>query len=91
MRIEQMNGTSLTGGFCLAAFTTFFWRAKCWLSKNPGAVFVVGFQMLLLACAYLLIGGNFAQADNVAMCAFCLLVVGVILEAIPFLKTWRRR
>ncbi|MGA9387737.1 MAG: hypothetical protein WBV70_02795 [Candidatus Bathyarchaeia archaeon] len=73
-------------GARLVVFRIFFSKVKRYLSMNPGAVFIVGFQSLLLACACLLIEGNFAQADNVAMYAFCLLVVGVVLKAISFLR-----
>jgi len=54
--------------------------------KNWGALFITGFQVLLLACAGLLIQGNSALANEVAVYAYYLLVVGVILQLVSYLK-----
>jgi len=55
-------------------------KAKSHFLRNPGAVFVVFFQVLLLAVAFLLIEGNPA-VDGVAVTAYCSLIVGVVLQA----------
>jgi len=41
--------------------------------------------VLILTCAFLLIQGN-PLVDNVAVFAYCFLVVGVVLQAVAFLK-----
>lgn len=59
---------------------TKLFKAKSYFLRNPGAVFVVFFQVLLLAVAFLLIAGNPA-VDGVAVIAYCSLIVGVVLQA----------
>ncbi|MCJ7424442.1 hypothetical protein MUP01_09280 [Candidatus Bathyarchaeota archaeon] len=61
-------------------------RVKGYLVKNPGAVFIVAFQTLLLTCAGLLVQGKPAVASDVAAYAYWLLVTGVILQVISFLR-----
>jgi len=58
--------------------------------RNPGALFIIVFDVLILACAFLLIQGN-PLVDNVAVFAYCFLVVGVVLQAVAFLKDKRSR
>lgn len=53
--------------------------------RNPGALFIIVFDVLILTCAFLLIQGN-PLVDNVAVLAYCFLVVGVVLQAVVFLK-----
>ena len=48
-------------------------------------MFIIVFDVLILACAFLLIQGN-SLVDNVAVFAYCFLVVGVVLQAVAFLK-----
>ena len=52
--------------------------------ENLGAPFVVGFQVLLLVCAGLLVQGDSGLANEVAVYAYCLLVAGVVLQLISF-------
>jgi hypothetical protein len=59
--------------------TTLF-KAKSYFLRNPWAVFVVLFQVLLLAVAFLLIEGNPA-VDGIAVIAYCSLIAGVVLQA----------
>lgn len=61
-------------------------KIRKYLTKNPGAVFIAGFQTLLLLCAAFLIQGNSGLANDVALYAYCLLIVGVILQTISFIK-----
>jgi len=61
-------------------------RVKRYLRENPGASFIIGFQLLLLVCAGLLIGGNFVWAEGVAVVAYFSLVIGVVLQLISFLR-----
>ena len=54
--------------------------------ENWGAPFVIGFQLLLLVCAGLLIQGDSSFADEVAVYAYYLLVIGVILQLASLLR-----
>jgi len=67
------------GSFLLRKKKYFFSAAKKYFRENPGAVFVVGFQVLLLSCAGLLALGNSSLAEEVANVAYFLLVAGVVL------------
>ena len=65
-------------------------RIERYLRENPGAFFIIGFQILLLTCAGLLIQGNSALANEVAVYAYYLLVAGVVLQLISFLRHKKR-
>jgi len=54
--------------------------------ENLGAPFVIGFQILLLTCAGLVIQGNSSLANEVAIYAYYSLVIGVFLQLISFLR-----
>ena len=54
--------------------------------ENLGAPFIIGFQVLLVACACLLVQGNSVLANDVAVSAYYLLVVGVVLQLVCFIK-----
>jgi hypothetical protein len=62
-----------------------FVKIERYFIRNPGALFIIVFDMLILTCAFLLIQGN-PLVDNVAVFAYCFLVVGVVLQAVAFLK-----
>ena len=55
---------------------------KQFIAKNLEASFIIGFQILILLCSSLLIIGNTAMADDIAICACFSLVIGIILQAI---------
>ena len=61
-------------------------RLKGYLRENFGAPFVVGFMLLLLICAGLLVEGNSNLAEGIAIYAYYLLIIGVILQLISFLR-----
>jgi heme/copper-type cytochrome/quinol oxidase subunit 4 len=61
-------------------------RVKGYVRGNWGAPFVVGFMLLLMIAAASLSIGLAALADEVAVCAFFALVVGVILQLVYYLK-----
>lgn len=63
----------------------FIVKVKGYLIKNPGAFFIIIFDLLIFACAFLVVEEN-ALVNNVAISAYCFLVIGVILQAIVFLK-----
>ncbi len=59
---------------------------KRYLRENWGAPFIVGFMVLLLVCAGLLVGGNSNGAESLAVYAYYLLVIGVMLQLTSFLR-----
>jgi len=61
-------------------------KIKRYFKDNPGAIFVMGFQLLLAVCAGLLIQGNLAMANELAEYAYFLLVIGVVLQLVSFLR-----
>jgi hypothetical protein len=65
-----------------------FVRAKKYFGRNLGAAFIIAFQLLVLTCVFLLIRGNPAVND-VAVLAYCSLVIGIILQAISFVREKR--
>jgi hypothetical protein len=60
-------------------------KVRGYLFRNPHAVFVAGFQALVLTCASLLIEGSSA-GDEVALLAYCSLVVGLVLCAVTSVR-----
>ncbi len=62
-----------------------FVKIERYFIKHPGAFFIIAFDVLLLACAFLVIQGN-PSVNNVAVFAYCFLIVGVVLQALAFLK-----
>jgi hypothetical protein len=54
--------------------------------ENLGAPFIIGFQVLLVACACLMFLGNSVLANDVAVSAYYLFVVGVLLQLFCFIK-----
>ena len=61
-------------------------RIKNYFRRNPVALFIIGFQILLIVCAGLLISGNSFWAEGVAVVAYFSLVIGVVLQLISFLR-----
>jgi len=61
-------------------------RIKRYFKDNLGAPFVIGFQLLLLVCAGLLIQGNSVIANEVAVYTYFLLVIGVVLQLIAYVR-----
>ena len=61
-------------------------QVKGYLRENWGAPFIVGFMLLLMTVAASLSMGLAALSDEVAVCAFIALVVGVILKLVCYLK-----
>lgn len=58
---------------------------KTFLVGNPGAIFIVVFATLVFTCAYLLIL-NSPIVDSVALLAYCFLAIGVVLQALGFIR-----
>jgi undecaprenyl pyrophosphate phosphatase UppP len=61
-------------------------KVKGYFRENWGAPFILGFMMLLLVAAVSLAGGLDFLANDVAVYAYYLLVVGVVLQLISFLR-----
>jgi uncharacterized membrane protein (DUF485 family) len=61
---------------------------KAFLVVNPGAVFIILFSALVLVCACLLILGtpSYPNIDSVAILAYSFLVVGIVLQAVGFIR-----
>jgi hypothetical protein len=66
-------------------------RLKGYLKENWGAPFIVAFMAMLIACASALAYGNEALANEVAIYAYYLLVVGVALQLASFIREGRRK
>ena len=61
-------------------------KIKDYLKDNPSAPFVLGFQVLLVVCAGLLIQGSPTTAEGVAIYAYFLLMTGVVLQLVSFVR-----
>jgi hypothetical protein len=67
-----------------------FWSwAKRFFRENPGALFVVGFQVSLVACAVLLVVGLAYVAEGLAVVAYFMLVAGVVVQLVFFVRCSR--
>lgn len=62
-----------------------FVKIERYFFRNPGALFIIVFDVLIVSCAFLLIQEN-PLVDDVAVFAYCFLVVGVVLQAVAFLR-----
>ena len=63
-------------------------KIKVFLVANPGAVFITLFAILVLTCAYMLIlGSPESPIDSVAVLAYSFLAVGIVLQAVGFIRT----
>lgn len=67
-----------------------FVKIERYFIKKPGAFFIIVFDVLLLACAFLFIQGN-PLVNDVGIVAYCFLIVGIVLQALAFLKDKRVR
>lgn len=63
-------------------FTSFLGRVRQFFRRNPGAIPIVGFQILLLASAGLLIASLSDLAEGVAVAAYFTLLAGVVLQLV---------
>jgi len=63
-------------------------KIKAFLALNPGAIFIILFVALVFTCAYLLIRGysDNPPIDYVAVLAYCSLAVGIVLQAVGFIR-----
>lgn len=61
-------------------------RVKRFLRENPGAFFVLSFQVLLVVCAVLSVFGFSSFAESVAVVAYFSLLVGVGLQLVCLVR-----
>ena len=61
-------------------------RIEGYVRENWGAPFILAFMALLIVAAVSLVVGLASLANDVAVCSYCSLVVGVILQLVCFLK-----
>jgi len=66
------------------------YKIKSYFRRNPGAPFIIGFQISLIVCAGLLISGGSVLVDAVANAAYFLLVFGVILQSVSYIVQQKR-
>lgn len=66
-------------------------RIRVYVSENPGAPFILGFQFLLILCAILLVEGAEAMANELAVYAYYALLIGVLLQIVSYVKERRRK
>jgi len=54
--------------------------------ENPGAIFIIAFQLLLISSAAFLISGDSVLANGVAVYSYYSLVVGVVLQLVTVVR-----
>lgn len=59
-------------------------------SSNPGALFIVAFQVLLVLAAAFLASGDSSIANEIGVCAFYALVIAVAVQIRVVLQEERR-
>ncbi len=57
-----------------------------YFKENPSAIFIIGFQMLLISAAAFLISGDSVLANEVAVYSYYSLVMGVVLQLIAVVR-----
>lgn len=60
------------------------YKIKKFFRQNFGAPFIIGFQMLLIVCAGLLVSGGSFLANRVANVAYFLLFIGIFLQLVSY-------
>lgn len=63
-------------------------KVKRYFRRNLGAPFVIGFQVLLLSAAGLLVVGNSTWAEELAVYSYILLVIGVVMQLFSFVRNY---
>jgi len=65
---------------------TWLLRFLNYLRKNPGAGFIIAFQVLLIYTAVLVSLGDLAQANVMAIRAYYALVIGVLWMLVDYIR-----
>ncbi len=66
-------------------------QLRGYFRANPGTLFIVAFQVLLMTAAVLLVLGNSPVANEVAVYAFYAVVIGVVLQIVIVVREERKR
>jgi len=66
---------------------SFLIKVKRFFRENPGAVLVLGFQVVLVICAVLLVLVGSFLAESIAVVAYFLLVLGVVLQLVCLVRS----
>ncbi len=65
---------------------SFTGKAKVYVKDNLGSPFIAGFMSLLVVVAVALSAGLSSLANSISVYAYYLLIVGVILQIVSFLR-----
>jgi hypothetical protein len=66
-------------------------QIKRYFRSNPGTLFIIAFQALLVSAAALLVSGNSSMADEIAIYAFYALVIGIVIQIVIAVREERKR
>jgi hypothetical protein len=66
-------------------------KIKRYFRENWGAPFILGFMLLLMVAAVSLVVGLDFLANEVAVYAYYLLVAGVVLQLVSFIRSREER
>ncbi len=66
-------------------------RLRNYFRANPGALFIIAFQVLLVSAAVLLVSGNSSAANEAAIYAFYALVIGIAIQVGVVVREERKR
>jgi hypothetical protein len=64
---------------------------KGFVKRNPGALPIMVFQGILIVCAVLLALGKVENAEGLAVIAYFMLVAGVVIQLVDYLRGIRTR
>ncbi|MEM1554493.1 MAG: hypothetical protein QXJ72_06405 [Thermoproteota archaeon] len=65
-------------------------KIKKYVSENSGIPFILGFQILLILCATLFLRGAETTANELAVYAYYMLVIGVLLQLVSYIRERRK-
>jgi hypothetical protein len=63
---------------------------KSHFKENPGTPFILGFMVLLVSAAVLLVAGRSDEANATAVYAFYALVLGIIIQVAVIVREGRK-
>jgi hypothetical protein len=64
---------------------------KSYFKENPGTPFILGFMVLLVSAAVLLVAGKSDEANATAVYAFYAIVLGIIIQVGVIVREGRKR
>jgi hypothetical protein len=63
---------------------------KSYFKENPGTPFILGFIILLVSAAVLLVAGKSDEANATAVYAFYSIVLGIIIQVVFIIREERK-